>query len=248
MNEIASSRRTFLKKSSLLAIAGIAGPSVSSGFFTSHSMPESEVVDGEFTLPPLPYAYDALEPHLDKLTMEIHYTKHHQGYVNNLNKLVQENNIHATLDELVKNASKYPEGVRNNGGGHWNHSMFWKVMRPGGSSPSGKISSAIAGAFESLDNFQEKFASAASKRFGSGWAWLVRTPSGKLEIGSTPNQDNPLMDLSAFRGIPLLGLDVWEHAYYLKFYNKRGDYIREWWNVINWDQVAENLALAESNK
>jgi len=197
-----------------------------------------------FSLPPLPYAYDALEPHIDKMTMEIHYSKHHQAYVNNLNKACDENKINATLEELMKNISKYPVAVRNNGGGHWNHSFFWQLMNaPKGASnlPSGKIADALNAAFGSFDAFQKQFNEAAMKRFGSGWAWLVKTPEGKLVIASTPNQDNPLMDIAEVKGMPVMGVDVWEHAYYLKYQNKRADYVNAWWNVLNWEAVAKNL-------
>jgi Fe-Mn family superoxide dismutase len=197
--------------------------------------------DGKFTLPPLPYAYNALEPHIDKATMEIHHTKHHQAYVDKLNKACEEGKIGASLDEIIKNISKYPVAVRNNGGGHWNHSFFWKIMKPnGGGVPSGKVAEAITSAFGTFDEMKNKFNDAAKNRFGSGWAWVV-AGKGKLEIGSTPNQDNPMMDVSEFKGTPILGIDVWEHAYYLKYQNKRPDYVTAWWNLVNWDEVAGRL-------
>lgn len=230
-----NSRRTFIKNSALLAVAGaglhLAGNKLvaASGLF-----PE----DNAFTLPPLPYSFDALEPNIDKQTMEIHHDKHHQGYVNNLNKLLSEASVkEKSLESIVKNVSKYSAGIRNNAGGHFNHSLFWKIMSPaGGGEPTGAVADAITASFGSFTSFREKFSSEAKSRFGSGWAWLVDN-NGKLEVGSTPNQDNPLMDISEFKGKPLLLLDVWEHAYYLKYQNKRGDYINAFWNVVNWGEV-----------
>ncbi|REJ80205.1 MAG: superoxide dismutase [Bacteroidetes bacterium] len=204
---------------------------------------------GTFVLDPLPYEYDALEPYIDRQTMEIHHGKHHQGYVNNLNRLVGENKIEASLESLLKNVSSYPTGIRNNGGGHWNHTFFWKMMSGKvESQPGGMIAEAIDSSFGSMDKFKNAFNDAASKRFGSGWAWLIRTAEGKLEITSTPNQDNPLMDVAETKGVPILGVDVWEHAYYLKYQNRRGDYLQAWWNVVNWNQVAANLMAAENMK
>ena len=193
-----------------------------------------------FTLPPLPYAPDALEPHIDKMTMEIHHGKHHNAYVTNLNKALESAPALAgkTLDELLAgNCAIVPENirtaVRNNGGGHWNHSMFWKIMGPNaGGAPSGNIASAINAAFGSFAAFQEKFNAAGAGRFGSGWAWLVKS-AGKLEITSTPNQDTPLMDGK----YAVMGCDVWEHAYYLKYQNRRPEYLAAWWNVVNWQEV-----------
>ena len=200
----------------------------------------------KFELAPLPYAYDALEPHVDKLTMEIHHSKHHQAYVNNLNKLVEDNKIEvASIDELIANISKYPMGVRNNGGGVYNHAIFWKMMKPnGGGAPTGDLAAAITASFGSFDEFKKQFANAGMTRFGSGWAWLVAN-GGKLVITSTPNQDNPLMDIAEVKGTPVLTLDVWEHAYYLKHQNKRNEYIESWWNVVNWDEAARLFATAK---
>jgi Fe-Mn family superoxide dismutase len=199
--------------------------------------------DMAFTLPALPYANNALEPHIDARTMEIHHDKHHAGYVNNLNAALEKapNLAGKSLDELVKDLNAVPDAirtaVRNNGGGHWNHSMFWQIMSPkGGGEPSGKLADAIKTSFGGFAKFQEQFAAAAAGRFGSGWAWLVND-GGKLSIMSTPNQDNPLMDGKH----AILGLDVWEHAYYLNYQNRRADYIKAWWNVVNWDAVAANL-------
>lgn len=199
----------------------------------------------KFELPALPYAYDALEPYIDKMTMEIHHTKHHNAYVTNLNKAVEGTEMEGkSLEELMSNVSKYPVAVRNNGGGHWNHSFFWKLMKGGGSSPAGELASEINSTFGSLDDFKKKFNEAALGRFGSGWAWLVLS-EGKLVITSTPNQDNPLMDIADVKGTPILGLDVWEHAYYLKYQNRRNEYAENWWNVVNWDQALDNYRSAK---
>lgn len=199
-------------------------------------------------LAPLPYAHDALEPHIDKQTMEIHHGKHHNAYVTNLNKAIAGNAAleAKSIDDLVKNLNTVPENirgaVRNNGGGHWNHTFFWKVMGPqAGGAPSGALADAINAAFGSFDEFKTKFEAAGVGRFGSGWAWLV-VKDGKLAITSTPNQDNPLMDAS---GAPILGCDVWEHAYYLKYQNRRPDYLKAFWNVVNWAQVAKNNDAAK---
>ena len=198
-----------------------------------------------FTLSPLPYAYDALEPHIDTLTMQIHHGKHHQAYVDNLNKAIAgSENENKSLEDLVKAAGKISPAVRNNGGGHWNHSFFWESLKPNaGGTPAGKIADAINAAFGSFDTFKEKFANAGLTRFGSGWAWLI-VKDGKLEVSSTPNQDNPLMDVAEVKGTPLLGVDVWEHAYYLKYQNKRGDYLAAFWNLVNWAKVAERFEAA----
>ncbi len=199
-------------------------------------------------LPRLPYGYDALEPHIDARTMEIHHTKHHQGYVNNLNAALEK---HPELDkksveDLLKDLNSIPEdirtAVRNNGGGHANHSMFWPIMSPdGGGEPEGKLADAINSSFGSFSDFKDQFSKAAAGRFGSGWAWLCVDRGGKLTITSTPNQDNPVSD-----GLrPVLGLDVWEHAYYLKYQNRRPEYISAWWSVVNWKQVAKNYSAAK---
>jgi len=197
-----------------------------------------------FELPALPYATDALEPHIDKTTMEIHHGKHHQAYVDNLNKaLAGSGNENNKIEDILANVSKHPAAVRNNGGGHYNHSLFWSIMSPnGGSTPSGDLATAINDAFGSFEDFKKKFAEAGATRFGSGWAWLTADQSGKLQVSSTPNQDNPLMDVAEVKGTPLLGMDVWEHAYYLKYQNKRPDYIAAFWNVVNWDAVADRFA------
>lgn len=200
-----------------------------------------------FVLPALPYASDALEPHIDKMTMEIHHGKHHQAYVDNLNKaLAGTDGANASIEDIIKNISKYPMAVRNNGGGHFNHSLFWSIMSPnGGGAPSDELAAAIDKEFGSFEEFKKKFAEAGATRFGSGWAWLSVKPDGNLCVCSTPNQDNPMMDIAECPGIPILGMDVWEHAYYLKYQNKRPDYIAAFWNVINWSAVAERYAKAK---
>jgi superoxide dismutase, Fe-Mn family len=197
-----------------------------------------------FTLPQLPYAFNALEPHIDAKTMEIHHGKHHQAYVTNLNNAIAGTDAEKmSIEEICKNISKYPAAVRNNGGGHYNHSLFWTIMTPGGGGdPSGELAEAINAAFGSFDELKTKFNAAGTGRFGSGWAWVIKNSSGKLEICSTPNQDNPLMDIAEVKGTPVIGLDVWEHAYYLNYQNRRPDYCTAWWNVINWQQAAKNFA------
>ena len=196
-----------------------------------------------FTLPPLPYAYDALEPHIDKETMTIHHDKHHQAYVDNLNKAIAgTDNENKSIEELVKAAGTISPAVRNNGGGHWNHTFFWDSLKKiEGGKPAGKLAEAIDAAFGSFDAFKEKFNAAGTTRFGSGWAWLI-VKDGKLEVSSTPNQDNPLMDVAEVKGMPILACDVWEHAYYLKYQNKRPAYLEAFWNVVNWDKVGERFA------
>lgn len=193
-----------------------------------------------FELPKLNYAYDALEPHIDAKTMEIHHTKHHAAYVNNVNAALEGSPAaNDSVEKLMAGISKQSMAVRNNGGGHYNHKLFWEVIGPkGNGKPSGKLLSAIEKDFGSFDAFKEEFAKAAATRFGSGWAWLVKTADGKLVVTSTPNQDNPLMDIAEVKGTPILGLDVWEHAYYLNYQNRRPDYVKAFWNVVNWDAVA----------
>jgi len=199
-----------------------------------------------FTLPTLPYDYKALEPYIDAQTMEIHHSKHHQAYITNLNKALEgkpEENM--SLEDICKNISKYPMPIRNNGGGHFNHSLFWTIMKPnGGGEPASKLADAINSAFGSFADFKTKFSDAGTTRFGSGWAWLC-VSGGNLAVCSTPNQDNPLMDISECKGTPILGMDVWEHAYYLKYQNRRPEYIAAFWNVVNWDEVARRLDAAK---
>lgn len=199
-----------------------------------------------FELPALPYAHKALEPHVDTATMEIHHGKHHAAYVNNLNAAITGTEHEGkSLEELMANISKLPAAVRNNGGGHYNHSLFWTIMSPsGGGEPGGDLAAAITSAFGSFTAFKEEFAKAGATRFGSGWAWLC-VENGKLKVCSTPNQDNPLMDVvTDCNGMPILGLDVWEHAYYLNYQNRRPDYISAFWNVVNWSEVARRYAAA----
>ena len=217
------------------------------GYLTTIQSSTPQTILMPHTLPPLPYDKAALEPHIDATTMEIHHGRHHNAYITNLNNALAGNaELEAkSIDELCTGISAVPEAirgaVRNNGGGHWNHTFFWSSMAPNaGGAPTGDLAAAIDSAFGSFDAFKEAFAKAGVTRFGSGWAWLVKK-DGKLAITSTPNQDNPLMDAS---GTPLLGLDVWEHAYYLKYQNKRPDYIAAWWNVVNWPLVAERFAAA----
>ncbi len=199
-----------------------------------------------FTLEALPYAIDALEPHIDTRTMEIHHDKHHQAYVTNLNAAIAGTEWeNKSLEEILANISKLAPAVRNNGGGHWNHAFFWKIMAPNaGGAPTGTVADAINAAFGSYDNFKTEFTKAGTTRFGSGWAWLTAA-GGKLTISSSPNQDNPLMDISEVKGTPILGADVWEHAYYLNYQNRRPDYLAAFYNVINWDEVNKRLAAAK---
>ncbi len=199
-----------------------------------------------FTLPDLPYDYNALERSIDAQTMEIHHTKHHGTYVNNLNNAIAGTEMEdMSLEEMLANVSRLPVAVRNNGGGHWNHTFFWNIMSPnGGGEPVGEIKSAIESTFESFDNFKQQLIQAGLTRFGSGWAWLVLDESGKLVITSTPNQDNPLMDVADVKGTPILGVDVWEHAYYLRYQNRRPDYLQAWWDVVDWNKVNQNYLSA----
>ena len=198
-----------------------------------------------FTLPPLPYSPNALEPHIDAQTMQIHHGKHHQAYVDNLNKAIAgTEHENKSLEQLVASAGKISPAVRNNGGGHWNHSFFWQILGAGGGQPSGRLADAINQTFGSLDALKEKVNAAGTTRFGSGWAWLL-VNNGKLEVSSTPNQDNPLMDVAEVKGTPILGIDVWEHAYYLNYQNRRPDYVAAFWNVINWAEVAKRFSAAK---
>jgi Fe-Mn family superoxide dismutase len=198
-----------------------------------------------FTLPTLNYNLDALEPHIDARTMEIHHGKHHQAYVTNLNNAIAGTDAeNASIEDICKNISKYPMAVRNNGGGHYNHSMFWSILSPnGGGQPKGTLGEAINKTFGNFEDFKTKFNAAATTRFGSGWAWLIKNANGDLEICSTANQDNPLMDVAEVKGFPIIGLDVWEHAYYLHYQNRRPDYINAWWNVVNWDEAEKRFGM-----
>lgn len=198
-----------------------------------------------FTLPALPYAFNALEPHIDAMTMEIHHGKHHNAYVTNLNNAIAGTDAEKlSIEEICRNISKYPMAVRNNGGGHYNHSLFWSILSANGGSPSGKLAEAITAELGGLDTLKEKMNAAGATRFGSGWAWLCVDANKKLCVCSTPNQDNPLMDIADCKGTPILGIDVWEHAYYLKYQNRRPDYLGAIWNVINWAEVGKRYEVA----
>jgi len=246
MSSSKNSRRNFITTT---AKAGVA-------VTVAASLPASSVFAGNghivtpfsfftsFDQAPLAYAYNALEPHIDAQTMDIHYNKHAGTYAKNLKEAAQAEAVDITkpLEDVLGKISKFTPKMRNNGGGHYNHELFWKSMKAAGEGkPSGKLSAAIDSSFGSFDAFKTQFADAGKNRFGSGWAWLVVGADKKLMIGSTPNQDNPLMDVSEFKGFPLLGLDVWEHAYYLKYQNKRPDYINAWWNIVNWDFVQKRF-------
>jgi superoxide dismutase, Fe-Mn family len=238
-----TSRRQFLQHSIKAAAATTAGFSFISSQVNAFNTTDLKLPQGlQLSQIALPYNYNALEPYIDAQTMEIHYSKHHAAYVKNVNEaLIAEKNTYASEKELFTNISKLSPKIRNNGGGVWNHNFFWQVMKPGAAAPSGKILDALNATFGSLDKFKEQFTQAAMTRFGSGWAWLVQD-KGQLKIGSTANQDNPLMDISELKGTPLLALDVWEHAYYLKYQNKRNEYVANWWSVVNWEEVAKRLA------
>jgi superoxide dismutase, Fe-Mn family len=238
-------KRTFLKKSALLTIGGTLATSVSIGLKAAGSVVSSRVNE-DFKLPELPYAYDALEPHIDAMTMEIHHSKHHAGYTRKFNAALEESNISGSkVKDIFSNISSRSQAIRNNGGGFYNHKLFWNSLSPkGGGKPGGELLKAIEKNFGSFDKLRELFTSAAATRFGSGWAWLVSTGNGKLAVTSTPNQDNPLMDITSTMGMPLLALDVWEHAYYLKYQNRRTDYISAFWNVVNWEYAAEKFSKA----
>jgi Fe-Mn family superoxide dismutase len=243
-----TNRRDFIKKGTLLALAGVAGSQLAKSIGKVNDIidKEQQQTATPFTLPPLPYGYDALEPYIDKMTMEIHHDKHHKAYVDNLNKALAgaPAGTKFALEEMFQTISEQPIAIRNNGGGHYNHSLFWQLMKPkGGGAPTGKLSEAIIKSYGSFENFQKKFNEMALSRFGSGWTWLIIDTSvlnnTGLSICSTPNQDNPLMSTSEIKGKPVLALDVWEHAYYLKYQNKRVDYINSWWNVVNWEKANE---------
>jgi Fe-Mn family superoxide dismutase len=247
-----NSRRDFIKRSATLAIGILAATSFTKNLFAESAPFTTDLANlnegGKFTLPALPYGYEALEPHIDKMTMEIHHSKHHQAYVNNLNKALETVDAAVigaspTLESLFAKMDKLPDAIRNNAGGHYNHSLFWTLMSSGNAAdnvPTGKLAEAIKTTFTSFDEFKKQFADAATKRFGSGWAWLV-VKNGKLTITSTANQDNPLMNLTSVdvKGTPVLALDVWEHAYYLKNQNRRAEYISSWWSVVNWKKAEE---------
>jgi Fe-Mn family superoxide dismutase len=242
-----TTRRTFLQTAAMIGASSMVVSATGKNLF--EKIP-GNTPDNSFTLPPLPYAYDALEPAIDKQTMEIHHTKHHQAYVNNLNKALGEIQWNKTadmsaLENICRNVSEYNTAVRNNAGGHYNHSLFWTLMKPGGErNPTGAFAEAVKSRYATIENLKTFFTDSAKSIFGSGWAWLIVSMDKKLEITTTPNQDNPLMDISELRGRPVLGLDVWEHAYYLKYQNKRADYIAAWWNLVNWEEVSRLYSLA----
>lgn len=246
----ALSKRTFL---GYLAAAPIALAALKNfnGFIGSAEAAEVTTpakVTGPFTLPALPYKQNALEKAIDGQTMTIHHGKHHQAYVDNLNKEVAADSKLSgkSLEDIIANISKYSMATRNNAGGHWNHTFFWNIMSPNQTSLSEELATAIEAKFGSLDDFKKKFEEAGTKQFGSGWAWLIVNKKGELEITSTPNQDNPLMNDAKVKGTPILGNDVWEHAYYLRYFNKRADYLKAWWNVVNWTKVSELYTAAKS--
>jgi superoxide dismutase, Fe-Mn family len=245
-------RRNFLMSLSAAPIvAGLEPISKTLNTITNKLTPAGAGINrrnkmGKFELPQLPYSYDALEPYIDKQTMEIHHSKHHNAYVTNLNNAVAGTDAEGkSLDDIIKNISKYPVAVRNNGGGVYNHTFFWNTMKKnGGGNPTGDLEGAITSAFGSFEEFKKQFGTAAATRFGSGWAWLI-VQDGKLLITSTPNQDNPIMDIAEKKGTPVLALDVWEHAYYLKYQNRRPEYIENWWNVVNWEEAAKRYKEAK---
>jgi len=239
MSSSSNSRRQFIKQTGKAGIAMASMPII----HTFGGLQLSQEVN--FVQQPLPYAYTALEPFIDAMTMEIHYTKHAAGYTKNLNDACVAENVdikNTSIISLLASISKYSTKMRNNAGGHYNHELFWQLMKPApATAPTGALADAINKSFGSLDNFKTAFSDAAKNRFGSGWAWLIVNEKGQLAICSTPNQDNPLMDLAETKGYPLLGLDVWEHAYYLKYQNKRPDYINAWWNLVNWKFVEDRF-------
>ena len=242
-------KRTFLKTSALATAAALVNPfKLISNTLTPDLGAAEPFVPGNFELPALPYAPDALEPHIDKMTMEIHHGRHHNAYVSNLNKGVDGTAYaNMNIEQILEAVKSGDAAVRNNGGGHYNHTLFWKLMKPnGGGAPAGRMADFINAKFGSFDQLKAQFNAAAAGRFGSGWAWLCVNRKGELFITSTPNQDNPLMRKIAKKdyGFPILGIDVWEHAYYLKYQNRRGDYVGAFWNVVNWDEVNAQYDLA----
>ncbi len=239
---LASSRRDFIKHTAFLSLVATLSP------LTSWAA-DAAAPKGPFTLPKLDYAYSALAPTIDAKTMEIHLTKHHQAYIDKLNGEVAKTPElkNKTIEDIVTHVSKYNKTVRNNAGGHWNHSFFWKLMAAEGQrgDMSPELKAAIEKKFGTVEKFKEEFEKAGTGQFGSGWAWLIKNAKGELEITATPNQDNPLMDDAPVKGTPILGNDVWEHAYYLTYQNKRADYLKNWWNVVNWKQVSDNFTAAK---
>lgn len=242
------SRREFLSNTSKAGLAvSLVGTGILSACSGEVKGDSKAILATSFSQTPLAYDFSALAPHIDAMTMEIHYTKHAAGYAKNLGDAIGEENVDTNkpLEDLLANISQYSTKMRNNGGGHYNHELFWKVMAPNaGGKPEGQLSEAINSAFGSYEAFVEQFETAAKTRFGSGWAWLVVGEDKKLAVGSTANQDNPLMDISDFKGTPLMGIDVWEHAYYLNYQNRRPDYVTAFWNVINWNAVSDRYMAA----
>jgi len=244
MSSLHQNRRQFLSKTGKAGIALATMPLI------SKLVPEQYLIDSAFKQQPLPYSYASLEPYIDAMTMEIHYSKHAATYAKNLAEACAAEKVNinnSSLTDVLKSISTYSTKMRNNAGGHYNHELFWQVMKPSPSTaPSGKLAEAIQKTFGSYADFQKAFGEAAKTRFGSGWAWLLVKKEGGLAISSTPNQDNPLMDVAEIQGTPLLGLDVWEHAYYLKYQNKRPDYINAWWNIVHWEFVENRYSAALS--
>ena len=235
-------KREFLKSSAVLGAGILIAPAVASSCMNSSAAQGATASlvaansEGKFTQPELGYAFDALEPHTDAMTMEVHYGKHHAGYTKKFNAALEHENLHTTdIYRIFENVSAYGAGVRNNSGGYFNHNLYWKFMSPeGGGAPTGKLAEAIDATFGSFEEFKSLFSATAATQFGSGWAWLLLDKEGKLQVTSTPNQDNPLMDVSEVQGIPLLNVDVWEHAYYLNYQNMRKSYLEAYWNVVDW--------------
>lgn len=242
------SRREFISNTSKASLAvSLVGTGILSACSGEVKGDSKAILATSFTQTPLAYDFSALEPNIDALTMEIHYTKHAAGYAKNLSDAIGEENVDTNkpLEDVLAEISKYSTKMRNNGGGHYNHELFWKIMGPNaGGKPEGALAEAINSSFGSFENFSTEFENSAKTRFGSGWAWLVVGSDQKLAVGSTPNQDNPLMDISEFKGTPLLGIDVWEHAYYLHYQNRRPEYVTAFWNLINWNMVAERYSAA----
>ncbi|MBS1742188.1 MAG: superoxide dismutase [Bacteroidetes bacterium] len=251
-NSSSNSRRKFIKNTAAGTAAVTIGLTSMASMLESFGKAQAQTqtslsFDIGFDQSPLPYKYDALEDIIDATTMEIHYTKHAAAYSKNLKEAATAEGIagNRTVESVLAEVSKYSAKLRNNAGGHFNHEMFWQCMRPKSvnNKPSGKLGDAITATFGSFDSFKKVFSDAAKNRFGSGWAWLYKDANGGLKVGSTPNQDNPLMNVAEFHGNPLLGIDVWEHAYYLKYQNKRADYIEGWWNLVNWDYVQQRFNM-----
>jgi superoxide dismutase, Fe-Mn family len=239
---VLNSRRDFIINSGKAGLGVYIGSTVLSSCFSSKKIQQVTGYITGFQQTPLPYGYNALNEAIDPQTMEIHYTKHAAGYVTNLNEAAKNEGVDTgkPLEDVLYKISKYSVKMRNNGGGHYNHELYWKIMSPkGGGNPAGKLATAIDESFGSFEAFKTQLADAGKNRFGSGWAWLVVDNDKKLRIGSTPNQDNPLMDIAEIKGFPLMGVDVWEHAYYLRYQNKRADYINNWWKVVNWNYIQE---------